>query len=134
MKNSDIELQNRPTAPGEGRHGRWLAATLVALAFATAAGAAPSLQAIEECLESGTREVSLPGVAGGTLSASPCTGCPALRLRFDAKTRYFIGKEQVSYTKLREAAAEGDLRLDLFYEPKSRTLSRLRLAAAGGVQ
>jgi len=134
MKNSDIEMQNGPTAPGQGRRGRWLAVTLVALAFATAASAAPSLQTIEECLESGTREVSLPGVAGGTLSASPCVGCPSLRLRFDAKTRYFIGKEQVSYTKLREAAAKGDLRLDLFYEPKSRTLSRLRLAAAGGVQ
>jgi hypothetical protein len=134
MKNSDIEMQNGSAARGPGRRGGWLSAALVALAFTTAASAAPSFKAIEECLESGSREVSLPGVAGGTLAASPCAGCPTMRLRFDGKTRYFIGKEQVSYTKLREAAAKGDLRLDLFYEPKSLTLSRLRLAAAGGVQ
>lgn len=116
------------------RRASWLAAACLALASATAAHAAP-LTTIEECLESGTRDVNLPGVAGGTLSANVCSGCPTLRLRFDAKTRYFIGKEQVSYTKMREAAAKaGDRRLDIFYEPKSRTLSRLRLAAAGGGQ
>ena len=45
-------------------------------------------------------------------------GLSALRLRFDGRTRYFVGKEQVTYAKLREAAAKGDLRLDLFYDPK----------------
>ncbi len=114
--NSRTELEAR----GRGRRAPWLAAAFAALA--TAAGhAAPQLGTIEECLESGTREVSLPGTAGGTLSANTCVGCPTLRLSFDAKTRFFIGKEQVSYAKLREAAAKGDLRLDLFYEPKSRT-------------
>jgi hypothetical protein len=134
MKSSDHEMQNGSAAPDLGRRSRRLAAALVALAFAASTNAAPAFKAIEECLESGTLEVSLPGTAGGTLSANPCEGCPVLRLRFDAKTRYFIGKEQVSYTKLREAAAKGDQRLDIFYEPNSRTLNRLRLAAAGGVQ
>ena len=95
-----------------------------------AALAAPTSGTIEECLESGTRNVSLPGIASGTVSANPCAGCPTLRLRVDGKTRFFIGKEQVSFARLREAAAKGDLRLDLYYEPKSRTLNRVRLATA----
>jgi hypothetical protein len=108
----------------------WLAAAVGALVTASA-GAALPLTTIEECLESGTSLVRLPGVAGGSLSASQCSGCPSVRLSFGARTRYFIGKDLVTYTKLREAAAKGDLRLDLFYDPKTRNLTRLRLAAAG---
>ena len=107
-----------------------LAIAAVAALAAGAAMAAPQLQTIEECLESGSRAVSLPGIASGTVTANPCAGCPSLRLRLDANTRYFLGKEQVPYARLREAAAKGDLRLDLFYEPKSRTLNRVRLATA----
>lgn len=115
------------------RRASWLAAAIGI--FATcAAGAALPLRTIEECLESGTTLVSLPGVAGGSLSARQCSGCPSIRLSFDGRTRYFIGKEQVSYAKLHEAAAKGDVRLDLFYEPKTRKLTRLRLAAAGNVK
>lgn len=110
------------------------AALLLAGLVAGAALAAPQLGTIEECLESGTRSVSLPGLASGTVSASPCSGCPALRLRMDSGTRFFIGKEQVTYARLREAAAKGDLRLDLFYEPRKLTLNRMRLAAAGAAQ
>jgi hypothetical protein len=112
------------------RRGAWLAAAASALATA-AAGAALPLKTIEECLESGTTLVTLPGIAEGSLSARQCSGCPSLRLGFDADTRYYIGEEQVSYGTLREAAAKGDLRLDLFYEPKTRELTRVRLAAAG---
>lgn len=125
------ESHMTPTTHGcrPSRSASWLVAAIGVLATTTA-GAALPLKTIEECLESGTRLVTLPGVAGGSLSARQCSGCPSVRLTFDDKTRYFIGKEQVSYAKLREAAAKGDLRLDLFYEPKSRDLTRLRLAAA----
>ncbi len=108
----------------------WLVALAGALA-ATAAGAALPLKTIEECLESGTTLVALPAAAGGSLSARACSGCPSLRLSFDDRTAYFIGKEKVSYARLRAAAAKGDLRLDLFYDPKTRDLTRIRLAAAG---
>ncbi|MGQ0385036.1 MAG: hypothetical protein ACT4UP_10205 [Gammaproteobacteria bacterium] len=107
----------------------WLAAAAGIFAAASAL-AAPPLKTIEECLESGTRLVNLPGVAGGSLVASECRGCPSVRLRFDAGTRYFIGKELVPYARLREAAAKGDIRLYVFYRPGDRTLTRLRLAAA----
>lgn len=111
------------------RRAAWLAVA-VGIALAGTAGAAPMLKTIEECLESGTRAVSLPGAATGTLSASPCTGCPTLRLRFDARTAYLIGKQPVTYAKFREAAAKEDLRLDVFYQPQTRVLTRLRLPAA----
>ncbi len=124
---------NRSAGPGHPRRAAWLAGAMVAL-VAAAAGAALPLKTIEECLESGTRLVRLPGVPGGSLSASECRGCPALRLNFDARTRYFIGKEPVTYARLREQAAKGDLRLDVFYDPNTRNLTRLRLVAAGNAK
>lgn len=105
-------------------------ALAAAAAFATGiAVAAPQLLTVEECLETGTQAVSLPGAASGSLSASTCTGCPTLRLRFDASTVYFVGKQRVNYAKFREAAAKDDLRLDVFYQPKTRVLTRLRIPA-----
>jgi hypothetical protein len=130
MNHSDRITFNALAAPVLRRRARWLAATIGALVIGTASAALP-LKTIEECLESGTDLVRLPGVAGGSLAASQCSGCPSVRLRFDARTRYFIGKEPVTYARLREAAAKGDLQLDLFYDPKTLNLTRLRLAAAG---
>jgi hypothetical protein len=123
MKNTPF--RNAPSS----RRARWLAAALASLAAAGALAQGP-LTTIEECLESGTDLVTLPGTPGGTLNASECRGCPVVRLSFDARTRYFIGNEAVSYAQLRAAAARGTLRLDVFYRPGNRTLTRLRLAAA----
>ena len=102
--------------------------------FAGAAFAAPPLKTVEECIETGTRAVSLPGVAGGSISATPCTGCTSLRLRFDAQTKYLVGKQAVNYTKFRQAAAKSDLQLDVFYDPKTRTVTRLRIPAVASVK
>lgn len=117
---------SRPQARRAG-----LAAAALGLALAGTAVAAPQLRTIEECVESGTRAVSLPGTASGSLSASPCTGCPSLRLAFDARTVFLVGKQQVTYAKFREIAAKDDLRLDVFYQPQTRVLTRLRVPAAG---
>jgi hypothetical protein len=120
----------------ESRHNspRRLAGWLVAALFTATAAAAPPLGTIEECLESGTDLVALPAIAGGTVSARECRGCPSVRLEFGRHTRFFIGKEQVSYAHLRQAAATGTQRLYVFYQPGTRTLTRLRLAAAGSSQ
>ena len=112
---------------------RWWLASIAALACGVAAAALP-LKAVEECIEAGTRSVSLPGVAGGSLSASPCSGCASLRLKFDSSTQYFVGAKTVNYAKFRQAAAKADYRLDVFYEPKSRTLTRLRIPAGAATQ
>jgi hypothetical protein len=115
------------------RRAGWLVAALASLA-ASAAMAQGPLTRIEECLESGTDLVTLPGVAGGTLTASECRGCPSLRLSFGPRTRYFIGDEAVPYARLREAAGKGALRLYVFYRPTDRTLTRLRLVATDNTQ
>ena len=101
---------------------------------AGAAAAALPLRTIEECIETGTRSVSLPGAAGGSVSATPCAGCPSLRLRFDAKTRFQVGKQAVNYAKFRQAATKSDLQLDVFYDPKTRTVTRLRIPAVAPVK
>jgi len=116
-----------------GRSARWLLLAACALSAGAAVAALP-LKTIEECIETGTRSVSLPGVAGGSLSASSCSGCASLRFKFDARTRYFVGSQAVNYTKFRQAAAKTDLRLDVFYEPKTRTLTRLRIPAGAATQ
>jgi len=77
--------------PVHARRAGWIAAAIGVLATA-AAGAQAPLRTVEECLETGTDLVTLPGAAGGTLSATGCRGCDSLRLKFDQRTRYFIGK------------------------------------------
>ena len=116
--------------PGRLRRAGWIAAAIGVLAAAAASAQAP-LRTVEECLETGTDLVALPGAAGGTLSATGCRGCETLRLKFDQRTRYFIGKELVPYARLREAASKGTVRLYVFYRPNDKTLTRLRLVAAG---
>lgn len=118
---------------GRPRRAAWIAAAIGTLAMATASAQIP-LKTIEECLETGTDLVTLPGAAGGTLSASGCRGCETLRLKFDARTKYYIGKELVTYARLREAAARGNLQIDVFYRPNDRTLTRLRLVATGNAK
>lgn len=130
MSNPDINTLFQSAGATPSRRARWLVAALGILAVGAASAALP-LTTIEECLESGTDLVRLPGVAGGTLSASECRGCPSLRLKFDSSTRFYIGKEPVTYARLREAAAKGELRLDVFYRPETKILTRLRLVAAG---
>ena len=123
----------RLSATGRLRRAGWFAAACGILVSATAL-ANPRLVTIEECLETGTDLVALPGVPGGTLTASGCRGCPSQRLTFDANTRYYIGKEAVTYARLREAAAKGPIGLDVFYRPATRTLTRLRLVATGNAK
>lgn len=120
---------NKPfSAPGRLRRACLLAAALGALGAAQAF-AGPPLGTIEECIESGTDLVSLPGTPGGTLAAKSCTACASLSLTFDQKTRYFIGDQAVPYNRLLAAARKGPTGLDVFYRPDTRVLTRVRLVA-----
>jgi hypothetical protein len=125
--------KNRTTDSGRARRAGRLAA-VAGLLLAVTAHAAPPLRTVEECLETGTDLVALPGAAGGTLSARACRGCQTLSLKFDARTRYFIGKEPVPYARLREAASRRTQQLYVFYQPGSRILTRLRLDAGAPTQ
>ncbi len=81
MKSTHDKTPTRLAGDFKPRLARRLAATVFALAISIAAAAGPQMTTIEECVESGTDLVSLPGTAGGSLSASQCSGCPSVRLQ-----------------------------------------------------
>jgi hypothetical protein len=111
------------------------ASLLAACALLAAAGAGAQVvraRPVTGGLESSTDYVTLPASPSGSLNAKECRDCPSLRLEFSSNTRYFIGKQPVSYAQLRAAASKArDVRLDVSYRLGTRTLTRLRLAAAG---
>lgn len=129
MSNSDRNRFPR-TIAALRRAGRLAIASGI---LATAAASAQQLpmRYIEECLESGTELVTLPALAAGTVSASECRGCETRRLQFDRGTRYFIGKEAVSYAQFRESASQNPRGLFVCYHPGTRNLTRLRMTATG---
>lgn len=125
-------IQSHTSKPRFG--SRLLGGTLAALAcgvLAAAADAQVRSQGITGGLESGTTLVTLPATPSGSFLARECRDCPSIRVSFDSNTRYVIGDEQVTYAKFREAAAKGDIRMYVSYRLSDRTLTRLRLAAAG---
>ncbi|MEX0744904.1 MAG: hypothetical protein WD118_04815 [Phycisphaeraceae bacterium] len=129
MSNPDTDTRIiGSTGTNRLRRAGLLASVLGALAAFTAI-AGPRLETIEECLETGTDLVALPGTPVGTLSAKECSACATLRLRFDAGTRYYIGTEAVPYTRLRAAASRGTTGIDVFYHPGTLAVTRLRLVA-----
>jgi len=107
------------------------AAFAVGALLAAGANAQKPTKGITGGLESGTTLVTLPATPSGSFLARECSDCPSIRVSFDESTRYVIGDEQVSYAKFREAASKGDIRLYVSYRLSDRTLTRLRLAAAG---
>ena len=104
----------------------WLAGIAGALFAASAVAQAPMV-ILEEVLESSTELSSLPAQAGGTLTARECRDCGSLRLKFDERTRFYIGREQVSWAQFRKAGAAGDVRLYVHYAPGTQAITRLRL-------
>lgn len=130
MSNSSKSLQITSHGATHRLRRAGVLTTVIGAFAALSAMAGPRMQNIEACLESGTDLVSLPGVPGGMLTAKECTVCDSQRLTFDRNTRYFIGKEAVTYARLRAEAAKGNLRLDIFYRPDTRVLTRMRLVAS----
>lgn len=120
------------TGDRHGLRGLRQASLLTALAAGLVVGqaiAGPRLENIEQCVESATDIVSLPGVAAGGLMARECAACESLLLNFSPSTRYFIGDEPVSYARLRTVASKRPMSLYVFYQTGTRTLTRLRLDA-----
>ncbi len=121
---------NTPALKMSRLHRALLVAVSLGTLAAAPALAEPRLETVEECLETGTDLVSLPANAGGSLQARECATCTSLRLSFSKDTRYYIGDEAVSYTRLRATASHrGNTRLYVFYRPDNKTLTRVSLSA-----
>lgn len=121
-----------PVQLSTARHrASWLVAACLLAAAAGAGAQVVRSKPLTGGLESSTAFVKLPAQPSGSITAKECRDCPTLRLEFDTGTQYFIGTQAVSYTRLREAASQArDTRLDVSYRLGTRTLTRLRLAAA----
>jgi hypothetical protein len=101
---------NRSASPVRGpRRAAALAAACALIAAGAAGAQVVKSKPLTAGLESGTEFVTLPSAPRGSLNARECRDCPSLRLEFTGETRFFIGKEAVSYEQLRTAAAQGDL-------------------------
>jgi hypothetical protein len=96
---------------------------LTALLAAASAGA--TLRMVEQAIETSTLMTSLPDDAGGSLAVSSCAGCKPVLLQLSSKSQYFIGKTPVTYAELRAAANGSSRQLNVFYQAKDRTITRL---------
>ena len=104
-----------------------LIATMVLCGAAPAAWSQATMISYETGVEASTEFVSVPGSAYGPWSFAPCAGCESIVLRLDEKSQYFVGKQAVPLATLRKYAARGASHLDVYYETKSRHVTRLIL-------
>jgi len=122
----DSSVHRRSAA---GLRAACLAAAACSL-FAGTALAQKPMVILEDVLETTSGLVSLPGTAGGSITARECRDCASQRLTFGRETRYFVGDESVSYNRFRQLAAQGDGRMYVYFTPETRVLTRLRLSSA----
>jgi hypothetical protein len=114
------------------RFGPVLAALLAIAAMSPAMAA---LQAIEQAWELRLDQVTLPGDHGGRLVVRRCAGCAPVLLQLTATTQYYLSPQPqgVSLQELLDAAESLPLRnslLNVFYDPATRRVTRLRLERA----
>ena len=108
-----------------------LAHSLVGTALA--ALALPSLaqvRVVELSYEAIPTMITMPVSAGGELVFQACATCKVLRLRANAQTRYYIGKQEVALLELRRYMDDHPVAPVLFVQPiKEPTLSRVNISA-----
>lgn len=101
------------------------AAVLAAASFAVAA----PLQVIEQAIETSTLAVTLPDRNTGSMYVRACESCKALQLRLTPRSKYRVGTREVTFAELREyALGAGSRSVDVFYDAKSLTITRLIVA------
>jgi biopolymer transport protein ExbD len=106
-------------------HIRTSFAVLGLTALLAAGGAQATLRMVEQAIETSTLSTSLPDDSTGSLAVSACNGCKPVLLRLSSDSKYFIGKTPVTYAQLRAAASNAARQLNVFYDAKGRTITRL---------
>lgn len=100
----------------------------VLLAAASLAAAAP-LKVIEQAIETSTLAVTLPDRSTGSMYVRACPSCKALELQLTPRSKYRVGKREVTFAELRQyALGAGSRSVDVFYDAKSLTITRLTVA------
>lgn len=105
-------------------------AALAAASMAVASAPAQAqvfVRGLEQSAEANTDIVTLPESVPSSLSFRICTNCPYVTLSVDDTTRFFVEKHEVTLADLRRYASRGRLDLDVYYDGKSKTVTRLVL-------
>ena len=98
---------------------------LVAMSLKVSAG----LKVLEQAIETSTFVVSLPDASTGSMAVKSCKQCKPMLLRLTPSSRFLVGGgAQVSYSEfLALARRSGHQNLNIFYERKSGTITRLTM-------
>lgn len=102
--------------------------SLVALGLAAllvAGGAGATLRIVEQAVETSTLRISLPDDVGGSIAVTACSTCKPMVLRLSPDSQFFVGKSPVTYAQFRSLARDSARQLNIFYDGKGRTITRL---------
>lgn len=101
------------------------------LALAVASLQAPAgLKVLEQAIETSTLVVSLPDASTGSMAVKSCKQCKPLLLRLTPRSRFVVGGgAQVPYSEfVALARRSGHQNLNIFYDRKSGTITRLTMS------
>jgi hypothetical protein len=91
-----------------------------------AARADATLSIVEQAVETSTLSISLPDRSSGSIAVKSCATCKPLLLQITPSTQFLVGRSPVSYAEFVALARGGaDRGLDVFYDGKERTITRL---------
>jgi hypothetical protein len=97
---------------------------LLLLASATTAGAARTMQAIEEAAEVSTLDIRLSSDFDGSISARICDYCELLTLRVDAETQVFLRGARTALRTAEERKTQG---ATVIFDRETRVVKRILL-------
>lgn len=89
--------------------------------------AATQITILEEGIESSTSDLRLPGNSNGYILVRRCSGCAELTLSLSAGTRYLVNGEAVEYKDFRRMSRTPGNGLNIFYDPESKSVTRMML-------
>lgn len=89
--------------------------------------AATQITIFEEGIESSTSDLRLPEKNNGYILIRSCSECAELTLSLSAGTRYLVNGEPVEYKDFRRLSRASGNGLDIFYDPKSKSVTRMIL-------
>ncbi len=100
---------------------------ILILTFAVCNIAVADMTTIEEGIESSTSDIRLPGQSDGYLVLRSCSECDEITLSLSAGTQYLVNGESVEYKDFRRMSRTKGNGLDIFYDPKSKAVTRMML-------
>ncbi len=104
---------------------------LLSLAVALGVLMTPATNALlienEDAYEVFSKDVILPSSDAGNLIVRPCDGCHRVVLLVTARSKAFIGKEQVTFLELKKKAASANKIMYVFYTIDEKIVTRVVL-------